>query len=162
MPKNEVVALAIRHQLERRALAAFLKARDRRAEADKLEAEAARLRAKAQSPLRIVKPRSPGRGASLSAARTIHHWPFSAALQAQGSFPAEWAERQRRPPVATEVVRAWLKGKGKGGRRVPQFWAERIAAEFKDDRGHSIVPALDSSWPCGVKWTSPDKKRTSV
>lgn len=87
-------------------------------------------------------------GSKVSAAKTKHPWPFSAALHAHGSSPAQWAEAKKgRPPA--ETVRAWLKRPGKGGRPVPRRWADEIEAEFAETE--TPVPARDESWPNKIR-----------
>ncbi len=87
-------------------------------------------------------------GSKVSAAKTKHPWPFSVALHAHGSSPAQWALAQR-PPQKAETVRAWLKAPGKGGRPIPRADAERIEAEFAGTE--TPVPALAASWPNGIR-----------
>lgn len=87
-------------------------------------------------------------GSKVSQAKTKHPWPFSAALHAHGSSPAQWAEAKKgRPPA--ETVRAWLKRPGKGGRPIPRRWADDIEAEFAETE--TPVPARDASWPNKIR-----------
>ncbi|HZN64725.1 MAG TPA: hypothetical protein VFB66_05450 [Tepidisphaeraceae bacterium] len=66
--------------------------------------------------------------------------PFPEALHAKGLTVTEWAEKQR-PKLTREKVSSWYKP-GKGGRRIPRAYAERILKDFG-------VPL--ASWPHGLK-----------
>lgn len=97
--------------------------------------------------LGTVTPEAASAGSKVSAAKTKHPWPFSVALHAHGSSPAQWADAKKdRPPP--ETVRAWLKAPGKGGRACPRKWADAIEAEFAGTS--TPVPAVKASWPNGI------------
>lgn len=94
----------------------------------------------------------PSRGAAIAVAKRKTKWPFPSALAARGLSLPEWARAQRKPALSTEVAKSWLKAPGRGGRPVPRFWAERIAAEFSTAGGAaSLVPAVNDSWPNGIR-----------
>jgi hypothetical protein len=141
-------------------------------EAAKLAAQAATLRdqarklrqlADAVDPLRSIHPKgnvedtqmeaaTPSAGAKKSRAKTRYHWPLQVALQKRNLSLPEWARAQRKPRLEVEKAKTWLKPHGKGGNRCPEEWARRIAAEFVGTDGESEVPAVDASWPCGIRW----------
>lgn len=150
--EDDQKSLAYRDALERRALAAWKKAKAKRGEADKLEREVAAMRKQARGKKPPVRPESSRAGARISASNTKHHWPFSVALHGKGLSPPAWARRQRNPRVSEAKVCSWLKSEyAHRGRQVPRYWADCIAAEFATEDGGSLVPAVDASWPCGIK-----------
>ena len=149
--------LAFRYQLERAALVAARQKKRWREMADGAESEEKALRAR--STAKVLGPLPRARSARLSlqinarvsAGKVQQDLPFYAALHLRELSPPAWARQQRRPRVSVETVRNWLKAPGRGGRKIPEFWAKRIAAEFVDRSGHSMVPAVDASWPSGIR-----------
>lgn len=149
---DELAAEAVRCETEARTL---------RYQAKLLEAQAAVLRrrealarsgylAKVQNKgtLGTMEALQANAGSKVSKAKTKHPWPFSAALHAHDSSPAQWALAQK-PPRKPETVRAWLKAPGKGGRPIPMADALRIEAEFAGT--DTPVPARDASWPNKIR-----------
>jgi len=154
--------------LERQAALARAREAEARAEAEALEAAIARLtaardalerleaerpsgglsRRRGQGTLGTVQPQEATPGSKVSKAKTKSPWPFSRALHAHGSSPAQWAAVTPGAPPA-ETVRAWLKAPGKGGRPCPREWADKIEAEFANT--DTPVPARDSSWPNKIR-----------
>lgn len=95
---------------------------------------------------------SPSAGANISAAKTKGRWPFQRALIKRNLSLPEWARAQKKPNlIEVETAKSWLKKPSKGGRKCPREWADRIEAEFKDERGKSEVPAVNASWPSGIR-----------
>lgn len=93
---------------------------------------------------------SPSHGANISAAKSKGRTAFQAALIKRNLSVPEWARAQRKPRVEVESAKSWVKRSSKGARKIPRFWADRIADEFKDEKGRSEVPATLASWPNGI------------
>lgn len=103
--------------------------------------------------MKNMEARTPSPGAKKAWAKIQHYWPLQLALKRRGLSLPEWARAQRRPSLSVETAKAWLKKRGHGGNRCPEDWALRVAAEFIDPAtGVSEVPAVDESWPCGIRW----------
>lgn len=96
-------------------------------------------------------------GAKKAWAKIQDALPFQVALFRRGMSLPEWARKQRRPPISStparsvETAKSWVKKRGHGGNRIPEEWAARIAKQFVDEKGRSEVPAVDASWPCGIR-----------
>lgn len=95
-------------------------------------------------------------GAKKAWAKIKDALPFQVALYRRGLSLPEWARAQRKPSLSVHTAKSWLKRKGRGGNRIPREWAERIAREFGevDAQGNLVsseVPAVDASWPCGIR-----------
>jgi len=101
-----------------------------------------------------MEAQSASRGAKVSIARTESTWPFRQALHKRNLSLPEWARapEQRKRGLTVEAAKSWLKAPSHGGRPCPRVWAERIAGEFLDsDTNASEVPAVDASWPNGIR-----------
>lgn len=90
------------------------------------------------------------RGAAISAgkAQNSRQWPLRKALTRRGLSVPEWARQTKRN---VNVAKSWLKAPGSGGRPIPRAEADAIATEFAGSRGKSEVPAVNASWPCGIR-----------
>lgn len=100
------------------------------------------------TPMEAQNTVPPSRAAKISAtksARRKRDLPFQKALQLAGKSVKEWADEQKDPPLDDERARSWMKKPGRSGRAIPRAWADRIAKEFPS------VPAIDESWPNGIK-----------
>ena len=93
---------------------------------------------------------SPSAGANISAAKSKARLPFQRALIKRNLSLPEWARAQRKPPLEVETAKAWLKKTANGRRRIPRSWADRIEAEFLDEKKRPEVPATLASWPNGI------------
>lgn len=72
---------------------------------------------------------------------------FAKALDARGTTIAAWAKKHR---VGLPAVKSWIRSID--GRRIPRDWAERIEAEFLDEKtGESAVPATLATWKNGIR-----------
>lgn len=147
----------LRDDLVKLAEAAFLAARKKEAalRRKKLEVRQARLRARNLRAMvnAITAVPSDGTGSTgfLRNHPVLHdEWPWRAALARRGMVPADYARRQVNPPLGVETAKSWLKADAARKRPIPEFWAKKIAAEFKDGKGKTEVPAVDSSWPHGI------------
>lgn len=98
--------------------------------------------------LGTVTPEAASIGSKVSQAKTKQPWPWSRALHAHGSSPAQWAEAKAGRPKP-ETARAWLKRPGKGGRPTPRYWANEIETEYAGTE--TPVPAINASWPNGIR-----------
>ncbi len=98
-----------------------------------------------------MESNSPSAGANISAAKTKTRLPFTLALHKRNLSLPEWARAQRKPGIEEETARAWCKAPGKGGRKIPREWAERIEKEFVDENGKTEVPANKRSWPNDIR-----------
>lgn len=92
-------------------------------------------------PATAVEPRRRGRP-------TKSKHPFPRALEAKGLTVAEWAVANK---LDRSLVKSWF-APGAAGRRIPAFWATRIAKEFRDPKtGESVVPATEDVWRNGIR-----------
>ena len=97
-------------------------------------------------------PSSPSAGANISAAKSKARLPLQVALIKRNASLPEWVEEQnkKKRKLNVETAKSWLKKSPRGARKVPRSWADRIAAEFVDEKGRSEVPATAASWPNGI------------
>jgi hypothetical protein len=155
-PKNEKSLVDDLYQIGRRAYldVRALEAAERKAKA---ETKAARLK---HRNLRIVikalNAQPVGEDGSLSFRRTqmrVEHaeWPWRAALTRRKMTPPDYARQQLAPLLGVETAKSWLKVGAAHKRPIPEFWAKKIAEDFKDAKGRTEVPAVDESWPHGIK-----------
>ena len=89
-------------------------------------------------------------GSKVSRAKTKRKLPWTRALHAAHSTPAQWAAAMKlrfKDAPGPEAARSWLKKQGMGGRPIPRRWADFIEAENKDS--DTPVPATLASWPNG-------------
>jgi hypothetical protein len=138
---------AYQEELEKLALEAYQDARKKRLEALELEERARRMREVARN----SEPKKRIIGGPVfqrTISKVVLLLPFRRALMKRQMMVPDWARRQRNPPVSVETVKNWLKPARK--RPIPEFWAKKIEAEFRDEHGRSEVPAVDSSWPHGI------------
>lgn len=139
-----------RREIERLAAAAFAASRKKRDEARALEQKARKLRAVSAG----IDDKAPGPMGTAAFRRTksrvVLKSRFRSALAKRGLTVPDWARAQTDPPLAVETAKSWLRVKTPRPRPCPEFWAKKIEREFMTD-GVSEVPAVDSSWPHGVK-----------
>jgi hypothetical protein len=98
-----------------------------------------------------MEANSPSPGANISAAKTKSRHPFQRALIKRNLSLPEWARAQKKHPIEVETAKSWLKKPDKGGRKISRAWADRIEKEFKDEKGRPEVPAVNASWPSGIR-----------
>lgn len=112
----------------------------------KLE-ERARLQAEFEvgtiSTVQAVIARCPG--AAVSEAKIHAPTLFQNHLIERGMSLPMWVATKSKFKLKVNTAQSWVKP-GKGGRRIPRTWADRIAAEFND-------PRLSDSgnWPRGIR-----------
>lgn len=138
---------ALEEELEQLAHQAFQEARKKRDEATALAKQGRHLREVLRQADK-AKPVKGGVGFRRTNGRVVLEWPWRVALLKRGMMVPEWARKQTNPPVSAETARNWLKVSQR--RPIPLAWAKRIEAEFRDERGRTEVPAIDSSWPHGI------------
>lgn len=143
------------------AAEAFAAAAAARADADARKAEAVALREKglklrriAKMPEQLTGPRG-SVGFRRAPKKFARRWPFQQALERRGWTVTDWVARQTGNTLGVSTARSWLKPSAH--RPCPEFWAQKIADDFtpRDGRGRptgpSEVPAVDASWPHGVR-----------
>lgn len=148
----------LRDDLVRLAEAAFLEARKKAVALRRKKAEVKKAQLRARNLRAMVaaitgKPHD-GTGSTgfLRNHPVLHdEWPWRSALARRGMVPADYARQQVNPPLGVETAKSWLKASSTRRRPIPGYWADKIAAEFKDTKGRSEVPAVDSSWPHGIR-----------
>lgn len=157
MPKKSKSQGDFREELNQLATAAFLAARKKTAALRKHAAEAKEAQRRARNLRAVVDAISAppvGEGGSYGYRRShVEHdeWPWRLALAKRNMCVADYARRQVNPPLGTETAKGWLKVHAARPRQCPQFWADKIAEDFKDEKGRTEVPAVDASWPHGIK-----------
>lgn len=144
-------------ELTQLATSAFLAARKKAAAAVKMKAEAKQAKHRAiqlQAMVSALGAPPVGENGSYGFVRSrVEHdeWPWRIALAKRGMCVADYARQQVAPPLGKEMAKQWLKPGAARQRPIPLFWAQKIAADFVDAKGRSEVPAVDASWPHGIK-----------
>lgn len=159
MARKSAPKETFRVELERIAIEAYVAARKKAAEAKKAKVaakDALREARNLRSMVAALDAKPVGDQGSIGFRRTQSHvehdeWPWRVALAKRGMTPPDYARQQRNPPLGIELAKGWLKVGSKRRRKIPAFWADKIAADFVDAQGRTEVPAVDESWPFGIK-----------